>query len=83
MKPGVLNNWTLLLHWLSHVSDGHDGVDLLLAQRRRDRDAMMSIAHEVDLAELDQLDRRQAGSAQLRPRHADPAFLGVLLERVE
>src|SRR6266508_1077915 len=44
---------------------------------------MVSIADEIGVADLDQLDRRQAQPTQLRPGHAHPALLGVLLERVE
>src|SRR5262245_20975739 len=68
----MLHHCALLGHWLSHVPDGHDGVDLLLAQRRGDRDAMVAIAHKVDLAELDQLDRRQTDVAQIGPGDAHP-----------
>jgi hypothetical protein len=44
---------------------------------------MMAVADEVGIADLDQLDRRQADPAQMRPRDADPTLLGVLLEWVE
>src|SRR5437867_1317443 len=65
------------------MPDGHHGVDLLLPQRRRRRDAMMSVADEVDRAELDQLDRRQAEAVQIGPGDTYPAGLGVALERAK
>src|SRR4051794_12066636 len=73
----------LLKHWLGHLPDGHLGVDLALSQRRRRRDAMVAVAHEVGIANLDQLDRRQAQPTHVGFGYADPAILGVPFERMK
>ena len=65
------------------MPDSHLGIDLLLPQRRRRRDAMVAVAHEVGIAKLDQLNRRQAAAAHIRSGDADPAILGVILQRVK
>jgi hypothetical protein len=44
---------------------------------------MVPVADEVDLADLDQLDRRQAATAQVGFGDTQPAILGVCFERVK
>lgn len=61
----------------------HMGIDRLLAEGAGDRDAVVAIPDEIDLANLDQLDGRQGRLVDPGPGYAYPAIAHSFMPRVE